>query len=118
MAGGIVKKGRFTQPSGGHGPPGRSRAPDAGCGPGGIFTAVSPGPARSAVGWQPHRAARASPRPPPETPGAEGPDLRTFLTASYSVLLYVYLPTPEPPGPGECAGSARNKPSRELPDYI
>jgi hypothetical protein len=22
------------------------------------------------------------------------------------------------PGPGECAGSARNKPSRELPDYI
>jgi hypothetical protein len=26
-------------------------------------------------------------------------DRRTFRTASYSALLYVYLPTPEPPDP-------------------
>ena len=44
-------------------------------------------------------------------------DRRTFLTASYSALFYIYLPTSVPIGSGECAGSARNKPSRELPDY-
>src|SRR6516225_5045586 len=51
-----------------------------------------------------------------ETPPRESRTRRPFRTASYSVLLSVYLPTPEPPEPGECAGSARNKPSRELPD--
>jgi len=63
-------------------------------------------------------AAEGPPRPSGGTTAARelDPDRRRFLTASYSVLLYVYLPTPVPPGPGECAGSARNKPSRELPD--
>jgi hypothetical protein len=51
-----------------------------------------------------------------ETPPRESRTRRPFRTASYSVLHSVYLPTPESPGPGECAGSARNKPSRELPD--
>ena len=63
-----------------------------------------------------HRGKAEDPAPARGDPAARKPDRRTFLTASYSVLLYVYLPTQVPPGPGECAGSARNKPSRELPD--
>src|SRR5271165_7257690 len=59
-------------------------------------------------GWPRARAGKPGPRKTRTRP--------PFRTASYSVLLSVYLPTPEPPGPGECAGSARNKPSRELPD--
>ena len=72
----------------------------------------------AAVRRQPRHAARASPRPAAEAPAREKPDRRAFRTASYSVLHSVYLPTPEPPGPGECAGSARNKPSGELPDLF
>src|SRR5271157_2437080 len=60
--------------------------------------------------------AAGGPAPERETPPRESRTRRPFRTASYSVFLSVYLPTPEPPGPGECAGSARNKPSRELPD--
>ena len=68
---GAGREGRFTQSGGGYERLGRSRAPHAECGPGGIFSAVSPGPARTAVRRQPHRAARASPRPPPEAPARE-----------------------------------------------
>lgn len=97
---GSGREGRFTQSGRGYERLGRSRVPHAGCGPGGIFSAVSPGPARTAVTRQPHRAARASPRPAAGGPGARKPDRRTFLTASYSVLLYACLPTPVPPDPG------------------
>ena len=75
------------------------------------------GTARTAAGRQAASGGQRVTAPAAGGPGAGKPDRRTFLTASYSVLLYVYLPTPVPPGPGECAGSARNKPSRELPDY-
>jgi hypothetical protein len=63
---GAGREGRFTQSGGGYERLGRSRVPHAECGPGRIFSAVSPGPARTAVRRQPHRVARASPRPPPE----------------------------------------------------
>jgi hypothetical protein len=87
-----------SQSGGGYERPGRSRVPHAGCGPGGIFSAVSPGPARTAVRRQPHRAAQGVTAPAVRGPGAGKPDRRTFLTASYSVLLYTCLPTPAPPG--------------------
>ena len=51
-----------------------------------------------------------------DTPSRESRTRPIFRTVSYSVLHSVYLLTPEPPGPGECAGSALNKPSRGLPD--
>jgi hypothetical protein len=68
---GAGRKGRFTQSGGGYERPGRSRVSHAGCGPSGTFSAVSPGAARSAVRRQQHRAARASPRPPPQALAGE-----------------------------------------------
>ena len=44
--------------------------------------------------------AAGGPAPERETPPRESRTRRPFRTASYSVLLYVYLPTPEPPDPG------------------
>ena len=110
-------------PGGGHDCHGRSRTPHADCRAAGIFSAVSPAMPAPRSGGGPHHAVGRSPRPrrrpsrrSGRPPPRESRTRRPFRTASYSVLLYVYLPTPEPPGPGECAGSARNKPSRELPD--
>jgi len=65
---------------------------------------------------RPHRKPVPRPRAPPcgqpftahaaggyaaqrETPPRESRTRRPFRTASYYVLLSVYLPTPEPPGP-------------------
>ena len=48
-----------------------------------------------------HRRGKAvDPAPARGDPAARKPDRRTFLTASYSVLLYACLPTPVPPDPG------------------
>jgi hypothetical protein len=70
-------EGRLAQSGGGYEWPGRSRAPHAERGPGAIFSAVPPGTARTAVTRQPRRAARASPRPPPEEEEALARESRT-----------------------------------------
>ena len=103
---GTARQVRFTQPGGGHERHGRSRTPHAACGPARIFSAVSPALPAPRSGGRTHHAASLSQRPPPEAPRRSGDPpresrtRRPFRTASYSVLLSVYLPTPEPPGPG------------------
>ena len=96
---GTVRKGRYTQPGGGHGRHGRSRARHAGCGCGGVFGAASPGLPAPQPGSSPHRAPGASPRPPPETLAREsrtgGRSLAPAITYSFTYTCrHRYPPDP------------------------
>jgi hypothetical protein len=106
-------------PGGGHDHHGRSRTPHAECRAAGIFSAVSPALRAPGSGAWSHHAAS----PPPGGPGAGAGDPAARKPDPAAIPHRQLFRTPfcipadtGTPGPGECAGSARNKPSRELPD--